>query len=158
MKIEEYAIYKGNKYQIYNGILDNKNAILLLSHNMVDLERGFKLSYSEEYMQRHHFFTCEKEVSKSEVTEAYRIKTHAIYKGVTLDIMEGGNRLILATPYRLPYTPTGKQLEIKNTLIKKGFYEGQGEKDGCWYNIEVDINDPDLELIEERMEIDINKL
>ena len=159
MKDGEYAIYKGNEYTIYNGELDNKNVILLLSHDRTDLKKGFKSSYSEEYMQRYDFFTCEKEVPKSEITEAYEIRTHAKYKGVSASIMgslkPGCIRLATTCLYWLG---EDKDEFLKNAT-NAGFEYTDTEQGGYEiYEKEVSLDDPDLELIEERTEIDISKL
>ena len=159
MKDGEYAIYKGNEYTIYNGELDNKNVILLLSHDRADLKKGFKSSYSEEYMQRYDFFTCEKEVPKSEITEAYEIRTHAKYKGVSASIMgslkPGCIRLATTCLYWLG---EDKDEFLKNAT-NAGFEYTDTEQGGYKiYEKEVSLDDPDLELIEERTEIDISKL
>ena len=159
MKDGEYAIYKGNEYTIYNGELDNKNVILLLSHDRTDLKKGFKSSYSEEYMQRYDFFTCEKEVPKSEITEAYEIRTHAKYKGVSASIMgslkPGCIRLATTCLYWLG---EDKDEFLKNAT-NAGFEYTDTEQGGYKiYEKEVSLDDPDLELIEERTEIDISKL
>lgn len=159
MKDGEYAIYKGNEYTIYNGELDNKNVILLLSHDRTDLKRGFKSSYSEEYMQRYDFFTCEKEVPKSEITEAYEIRTHAVYKGVSASIMRSlkPNCILLVAPYL--YWLDGDRDEYLKKVTNAGFEYTTTEQGGYEiYEKEVSLDDPDLELIEERTEIDISKL
>ena len=145
--------------EIYNGELDNKNVILLLSHDRTDLKKGFKSSYSEEYMQRYDFFTCEKEVPKSEITEAYEIRTHAKYKGVSASIMgslkPGCIRLATTCLYWLG---EDKDEFLKNAT-NAGFEYTDTEQGGYKiYEKEVSLDDPDLELIEERTEIDISKL
>ncbi|MDE6592970.1 MAG: hypothetical protein K2K57_07905 [Oscillospiraceae bacterium] len=154
----EYVVFHNSTYDFFGDKGSTDEMVYIVSRNKDNLQNGF-IPINVEYNKKYGFFQCRKEVPKNEITEAYKIKTHAVYKGITLDII-GGRKgiLILSTPYRLPYNPTGEQLETKNFLIEKGFHEGEHEKGGCWYDIEADIDDPDLELIEEMTEIDINML
>lgn len=60
-----------------------------------------------------------KNVPQSEISELYKIKTHAIYKGEAVNIIGGrdGTNLLTLSPKDLfPYHPTGEQLEIINRL------------------------------------------
>lgn len=159
MKRGRYAIHNGNEYQIYNGVLDNENVILLLSHNREDLQNGFILSYSEEYMHRRQFFTCEKEVYKSEITEAYEITPYANYKGFKLYIhgKKSDNMLTLLHTQMIS-SHSERDREIRDTLIEMGFYVFNVDKFGLTYAKDVPIDDPELEIFEERKEIDISKL
>ena len=49
-------------------------------------------------------------------------------------------------------------LETRNNLVEMGFHDAFHEKTGCMYIIEVDMDDPELELVEEITESDISKL
>lgn len=128
---------------------------------MIDeLNNGFTW-YRSELCINEYDFVCIKNVPKSEISELYEIETHAIYKGEVVDIIggrHGTNLLTLSTKDLLPYYPTGEQLEIINRLLEKGFHEGQHEITGYWYDIEVDRDDPELELIEEIKKVDLSEL
>ena len=157
IKNGRYAIYKGAEYLIYNGDIDNKNAILLLSGSRDDLKNGFSLSYDEDYMKSREIFCCEKEVPKSEITEAYDIRTHAVYKGVGASIMGflKNGWLVLETNWLYN--------EDKEEFLKKvnnaGFKFIGTEQGGVdVYRIDVSPDDPDLKLEEIRKELDISKL
>lgn len=152
-----YAVYRSNEYLIFNGKLDNRYSVLLLSHNRDDLKKGFSLSYDEEYMLRRHFFTCEKEVPKSEITEAYEIRSHAVYKGVEASIIGclKENWIGLRT--------CCLDGENKNEFLIKvniaGFKFITREQGGTdVYGLDVSLDDPDLRIEEIRKELDINKL
>ncbi|MCM1061690.1 MAG: hypothetical protein NC452_15585 [Eubacterium sp.] len=158
----KYVVFHNNTYDFFGdqGLTDGM--VYIVSRNKDDIQNGF-IPINVEYNQKYGFFQCQKEVPKNEITEAYEINTHAVYKGMKLCIIgcsekNGTVFSILSTPYDIPYNPTGEMLEIRNTLIEMGFHDGQHDKTGCWYEIEVDIDDPDLELVEERTEIDISKL
>ncbi len=159
----KYGLYNGKLYRILSKSIYSKSGMIeICSTDEQDLKNGF-INNDSEFITKKYGFTCTVEVPKNEITEAYEIKTHAVYKGLTLDIIgcrekDGKVFSILSTPYRLPYNPTGEQLKTKNFLLENGFHDGQHEIDGCWYEIEVDMNDLELNLIEERTEIDISKL
>ena len=48
--------------------------------------------------------------------------------------------------------------EIRDTLTEMGFYVFEVDKFGLTYAKDVPIDDPELEIFEERKEIDISKL
>ena len=157
IKNGRYAIYKGVEYLIYNGDIDNKNAILLLSGSRDDLKNGFSLSYDEDYMKSRQFFCCEKEVPKSEITEAYDIRTHAVYKGVGASIIGCLKKNWIGLRTTCLYG------EDENEFLKKvnnaGFEYIEREQGGVdVYGIDVSLDDPDLKLEEIRKELDISKL
>ena len=159
MKNGKYAIYKGNEYPIYNGVIENKNAIILISHNKNDIQVGFALSYSEKYMREHNFFTCEKEVSKSEITKAYKIETTAIYKTQKYYVDRASTQgEDMVRIYTSPIS-TVKETELYNEYKKNGFSDGMKFEYGdvLLYKY-VSVNDPDLQIVEKKTEIDINKL
>lgn len=153
MKNGKYAIYKGNEYPIYNGVIENKNAIILISHNKNDIQIGFALSYSEKYMREHNFFTCEKEVPKSEITEAYEIRTYAMYKGFEMGVLGIKDGMVRIIDGGNP--PSDEQT---NRLLSWGFSVYWRERSWIDYDKYVSLDDPDLQLIEKRTELDISKL
>ena len=104
-----------------------------------------------------HGFRCFKEVPKSEITEAYDIRTHAVYKGVGASIMGclKNGWLILETNW-LYNEDKGEFLKKVNNAGFKFVGTEQGGVDV--YRIDVSLDDPDLKLEEIRKELDINKL
>ena len=110
-------------------------------------------------MREHNFFTCEKEVSKSEITEAYKIETTAIYKTQKYYVDRASTQgEDMVRIYTSPIS-TVKETELYNEYKKNGFSDGMKFEYGdvLLYKY-VSINDPDLQLIEKRTELDISKL
>mgnify|MGYP006866674689 FL=1 len=104
-----------------------------------------------------HGFRCFKDVPRSEITEAYDIRTHAVYKGVVASIVgclkPNWIGLLTACLYN----------EDKEEFLKKvnkaGFkYYGREQGGVDVYAIDVSLDDPDLQLIQKRKELDISKL
>ena len=153
----EYVIYKGIEY-IYRDCDENKNngLVRIVSHDRRSLADGFFTNRSEEYM-KDHGFRCFKDVPRSEITEAYDIRTHAVYKGVVASIV-GCLRpnwigLLTACLYN---EDKEKFLQDVNNA---GFeYLGREQGGVNIYGIDVSLDDPDLQLIEKRKELDISKL
>ena len=153
----EYVIYKGIEY-IYRDCDENKNngLVRIVSHDRRSLADGFFTNRSEEYM-KDHGFRCFKDVPRSEITEAYDIRTHAVYKGVGASIMGflKNGWLVLETNWLYN--------EDKEEFLKKvnnaGFKFVGPEHGGVdVYRIDVSPDDPDLKLEEIRKELDISKL
>mgnify|MGYP000305141291 FL=1 len=153
----EYVIYKGIEY-IYRDCDENKNngLVRIVSHDRRSLADGFFTNRSEEYM-KDHGFRCFKDVPRSEITEAYDIRTHAVYKGVVASIVgclkPNWIGLLTACLYN----------EDKEEFLKKvnkaGFkYYGREQGGVDVYAIDVSLDDPDLQLIQKRKELDISKL
>ncbi len=119
---------------------------------------GFVCNDSEHSIRKYGFYCCKK-VPKSEINEAYKIHTYAVYKGLELYIIGSkGDMLTLSTHSLIGYVVSVEQLRYKEALIKLGFHEGQGDKFGMYWDIEVSPDDPDLQIIEKRTELDISKL
>ena len=153
----EYVIYKGIEY-IYRDCDENKNngLVRIVSHDRRSLADGFFTNRSEEYM-RDHGFRCFKDVPRSEITEAYDIRTHAVYKGVVASIVgclkPNWIGLLTACLYN---EDKEKFLQDVNNA---GFeYLGREQGGVNIYGIDVSLDDPDLQLIEKRKELDISKL
>ncbi|MDE7294539.1 MAG: hypothetical protein K2N72_08975 [Oscillospiraceae bacterium] len=155
----KYGLYNGKLYRILSKSISSKSdTIEICSTDEQDLKNGF-INNDSEFITKKYGFTCTKEVPKSEITEAYEIRTHAIYKGETLDIIGGRpGFLTLSTQYRIPHNASREDEAYRKELIKKGFQRGMTEIDGSYWDIIVPIDDPGIELIEERKELDINKL
>lgn len=104
-----------------------------------------------------HGFRCFKDVPRSEITEAYDIRTHAVYKGVVASIVgclkPNWIGLLTACLYN---EDKEKFLQDVNNA---GFeYLGREQGGVDIYGIDVSLDDPDLQLIEKRKELDISKL
>ena len=153
----KYVIYKGIEY-IYRRCDENKNngLVRLVSYDRRSLADGFFTDRSEEYM-KDHGFRCFKDVPKSEITEAYDIRTHAVYKGVGASIMGflKNGWLVLETNW-LYNEDKEEFLKRVNNAGFKFIGTEQGGVDV--YRIDVSPDDPDLKLEEIRKELDINKL
>ena len=153
----EYVIYKGIEY-IYRDCDENKNngLVRIVSHDRRSLADGFFTNRSEEYM-KDHGFRCFKDVPRSEITEAYDIRTHAVYKGVVASIVgclkPNWIGLLTACLYN---EDKEKFLQDVNNA---GFeYLGREQGGVDIYGIDVSLDDPDLKLEEIRKELDISKL
>ena len=153
----EYVIYKGIEY-IYRDCDENKNngLVRIVSHDRRSLADGFFTNRSEEYM-KDHGFRCFKDVPRSEITEAYDIRTHAVYKGVVASIVgclkPNWIGLLTACLYN---EDEEKFLQDVNNA---GFeYLGREQGGVDIYGIDVSLDDPDLKLEEIRKELDISKL
>ena len=85
MKDGEFAIYLGKEYSA--GKIE-KGKIVLRSTDIEDVKNGFEpckpfnIKYIEDKI------VCMKFVNSSEITEYYRIRTMAIYKGFEFEIVE----------------------------------------------------------------------
>ena len=153
----KYVIYKGIEY-IYRRCDENKNhgLVRLVSYDRRSLADGFFTDRSEEYM-KDHGFRCFKDVPKSEITEAYDIRTHAVYKEV------GASIIGCLKPNWIGLRTTCLYGEDENEFLKKvnnaGFKYIEREQGGVdVYGIDVSLDDPDLKLEEIRKELDISKL
>ena len=153
----EYVIYKGIEY-IYRDCDENKNngLVRIVSHDRRSLADGFFTDRSEEYM-KDHGFRCFKDVPKSEITEAYEIRTHAVYKGVVASIVGclKTNWIGLLTACLYNEDKEKFLQDVNNAGFK---YLGREQGGVDVYGIDVSLDDPDLQLIEKRKELDISKL
>ena len=101
-----------------------------------------------------HSFRCFKDVPKSEITEAYEIETYAIYRDIRFQILSSKENQIRIV--RL--CCGGIDNEIEEWLQSWGFSVFQADKFSTAYDSYISLNDPELEIIEERKPLDINKL
>lgn len=162
--MKKYDIRQG-MYGLYNGVLyrvlskssnDPIDVIKICSNNKTDLKNGFICNDSEDVIKKYGF-VCIKEVPRSEITEAYNIRTYAVYKGVNASIVGWlkDNKVELYT--------TCLYGEDEEEFLKKmeyaGFEFSHGEQGGYRvYAKIVSLDDPDLQLLEHRTELDIDKL
>ncbi len=153
----KYVIYKGIEY-IYRRCDENKNngLVRLVSYDRRSLADGFFTDRSEEYM-KDHGFRCFKDVPKSEITEAYDIRTHAVYKGVVASIVGclKTNWIGLLTACLYNEDKEKFLQDVNNAGFK---YLGREQGGVDVYGIDVSLDDPDLKLEEIRKELDISKL
>ena len=153
----EYVIYKGIEY-IYRDCDENKNngLVRIVSYDRRSLADGFFTDRSEEYM-KDHGFRCFKDVPRSEITEAYEIRTHAVYKGVVASIVGclKTNWIGLLTACLYNEDKEKFLQDVNNAGFK---YLGREQGGVDVYGIDVSLDDPDLQLIEKRKELDISKL
>ena len=157
MKSGTYFIYHGKEY------MDSTKSVpkwykILLSGNKDDLNDGFYCTESENFMKKFGF-VCEKKVPKSEITEAYKIETTAIYKTQKYyidSISTQGEDMVRI--YTSPIS-TVKETELYNEYKKNGFSDGMKFEYGdvLLYKY-VSVNDPDLQIVEKRTKLDISKL
>ena len=157
IKQNEYVIYKGIEY-IYRDCDENKNngLVRLVSYDRRSLADGFFTNRSEEYM-KDHGFRCFKDVPKSEITEAYEIRTHAVYKGVVASIVGCLKTNWIGLMTACLYNEDKE--EFLKKVNKAGFkYYGREQGGVDVYAIDVSLDDPDLQLIKKRKELDISKL
>ena len=155
IKSGKYAVYQDREYAISSKETP-PDFIRLISWEKSDLNRGFICYNSEEFIKKFGF-SCEKEVPKSEITEAYDIRTHAVYKGVGASIIGCLKKNWIGLRTTCLYG------EDENEFLKKvnnaGFEYIEREQGGVdVYGIDVSLDDPDLKLEEIRKELDINKL
>ena len=155
IKSGEYAVYQDREYAISSKETP-PDFIRLISWKKSDLNRGFICYNSEEFIKKFGF-SCEKEVPKSEITEAYDIRTHAVYKGV------GASIVGCLKPNWIGLMTACLYNEDKEEFLKKvnkaGFkYYGREQGGVDVYAIDVSLDDPDLQLIQKRKELDISKL
>lgn len=149
-----YVVYHGSEYSLLHGHMENRQNVLILSHDRNDICNGFKLSYSEEYMQQHNFFTCEKEVPGSEITQAYEIRTYANYRGLRLFAEQEPNNVFQLV---ITQVVNHNDYKMQDILTENGFTICEIDKTYFAYEKYVPIDDPELELFEERTELDISK-
>lgn len=153
VKNDNYVLHQGKLYRIGKTY---EAAVHLCSSNPDDLNNGFICNSSESYIKKYGF-VCIKEVPKSEITEAYEIRTYAVYKGVNSSIVgcSKENWIGLITTCL-----DGQDKEEFLKKVKKADFRfverGQGGDD--IYRKDVFLDDPDLKLIEKRTELDISKL
>lgn len=130
--------------------------IELTSSDREDLENGFV-----PYYDRPDEFSCIKVVHKSEITKAYRYDPYVIYRDIKCLIRSfdrSKNRYYLETYFTINPDKLSNIVMIAK-LAAAGFDVGLYEKYWGWYYEKyVSPDDPDLQIIEQRKEIDVNIL
>ena len=150
-----YCIHNSIEYS-YDKTIGNK--VLLTSYDRNDLNNGFVCKLKDDFIKKYGFY-CQKEVPKSEITEAYKIETTAIYKNqnyyVDSALTQGEDMVRIYTP---PIS-TVKETELYNEYKSNGFSDGMKFEYGdvLLYKY-ISVYDPDLQIVEKRTELDISKL
>ncbi len=137
----------------YKDLAIEPGDIELWSTDKKDLERSFYVIQNDVYG-----FICMKVVHRSEVKAAYRYNTYAYYSGIKCDIRNHKNMgfFFLETYNAIKIDEnSGMLIEFKN----RGFTLGREIDPGHFsFIMEVKQNDPNLQIFEERKEIDVNSL
>lgn len=157
------AVYKGKEYNLASWPLPGM--VKITSFDEIDLNNGFYCDKSKENMEKHGF-RCHKDVPKNEITEVYEIKFTARYKGELYIYVDGWvgddceDKENAENIVRIMNCVSRNGEPDKyDYCIANGFIEGmpQGYSLIDLYKY-VNINDPELEIIETRTELDIDKL
>ena len=86
MKKGNFAVFKGKEYSA--DYIKGKG-IVLRSQDIGDLSKGF-----QKYDGYNKNIVCIKFVEKTEISEFYRVRTKAIYKGYKFEVVEEKNEKI----------------------------------------------------------------
>ena len=150
----EYVIYHNTEY-IYIYCFENKqkNMVRLASYDRQSLNDGFYTNRTEEYMQEHGF-RCFKDVPRSEITEAYEIRTYALYRNIEFNIYGSKDNQIRI----VKYCSSGRDDELAKKLQTWQFSVFDADKFHVSYDSYISVDDPELEIIEQKNELDIDKL
>ena len=149
VKNSEYGLYQGKLYRIGKTCVVSVD---LCSINPDDLNNGFICNHTEDFIKKYGF-VCIKEVPRNEITEAYEIRTYAIYRGKKFDVNPWYEDIQLIIGFDR-ITEADKIKEIKSW----GFTELQFERTSTTFEKIVSLDDPELKIIEERKTLDISKL
>lgn len=155
--------FKNGYYGMYNGSLYRigkryETSAELCSDDRNDMDNGFVCNSSESFIKQYGF-VCTKNVPKSEITEVYRIRSFADYKGFKLYIYKTNpdNTLTLLFPPMLSEY-SEDECKIRDILVELGFYVFETDKTGHTYAKDISADDPEAEFYQTREEIDICKL
>ncbi len=120
------------------------------------MNNGFFSTKSDKFYNTFGFY-CYKDIPKSEITEAYEIRTHAVYKGIGATIIGSSKENHIGLRTCCLYGENKADFLRK---VNKAEFEYCEREQGDYdiYGKDVSLDDPDLQLIEKRTEIDINKL
>ena len=144
----------GEYYEkFYKDLIIELGDIELWSNDIIDLEREFYVIQNDIYG-----FVCIKVVHRGKIKNAYRYNTYAYYCGIKCDLSDSkvNGILFLETYLTLRIDENSDEIiELKN----RGFKLGREVDPGHFSFItEVKKNDPNLKIIEEHIEIDVNTL
>ncbi|GHU55510.1 hypothetical protein FACS1894132_11710 [Clostridia bacterium] len=162
-----FAIYHNEVYAVSNYGQKNANGNYeITSYDREDLEIGFNTEHAkkfiigffngtvEEYFNKYGFY-CNKEISPEEISSMYEIKRHAFYKGEPYCIM-GGRAGHIALSKDIPFNlPSIELEEWKKKMENMGFRPLPDWHGPLNYIGSIPLDDPDLQIIEERVDIPI---
>lgn len=147
----KYVVFHGSTY-LRGYECPTEGMVNIISENRDDLQNGF-IPINVEYNQKNGYFQCQKEVPKSEITQAYEITTYADYRGFRLFAgQKPDNVLQLVTAQVVSHN----DYKTQDILEKNGFTICEIDKTYFAYEKNVPIDDPEPQLFEERKEIDIS--
>lgn len=115
MKVGKYAIYSGKEYTA--GIM-KEGKIILRSMELEDIKLGFEKC--EPFIFKGEQIQCIKLVDRAEVSEFYRIKTKALYKGLEFEVMDEEDEMISIVGVIGDYR---EFLNLGMKCIDKGVYQ-----------------------------------
>ncbi|WP_432651059.1 hypothetical protein [Huintestinicola sp.] len=149
---DNYGMYSGTLYRVISVDKSIQPYVVdLASNDKADLKKGFENRYSD-FVTKKYGFVCNKKVFISEITEAYEIRTSALYREKCY-VYPWHEDIQLIVDFDRT-TEADKIKEIKSW----GFTELQYERTTTTFEKIVSVDDPELEIIEERKPLDINKL
>ena len=95
-------------------------------------------------------------VPRNWIDGVYKVETRAVYMGEGFQIIGGRNGTNLLTLCSRPIRNGNvEDCRYRDKLVSLGFEKGPVEKGYCEYVKSVPINDPNLQLIEEKTEIEL---
>lgn len=149
----KYVVFNNNIYYPSGKKSPNEGMVYIISENKDDIQNGF-IPINVEYNKKYGFFQCQKEVHKSEITEAYKIRTHVVFKGMKFGIISLDDEFI-----RIQNECSNDPNDEMNKQLRSwGFSEYIRDKFSIIFDKYIPANDPEIKIIEERTEIDISKL
>ena len=156
------AVYNGREYKAASSSLPGM--VKITSFDQKDLDNGFYCEESWEFMKKYGFF-CYKDVPKNEIAAAYKIEFTANYKGKTYYHVDGyvgddcedkenAENIVRIMKCVSKHSKPDEYAYC----IANGFIEGsQLEYSYVDLYKYVNINDPELEIIETRTEVYIDE-
>ena len=138
----------------YKNLVIEPGDIELWSSDRIDLEKSFYTIQDGV-----NGFTCMKVVHKNEIMGAYRYEVHAVYKGIKCKIVgpiPDKNAYSLET---YDWFNLSKDTDLLRKVKEYGFERWDDIGHGIFtFGRYVDPDDPDLQIFEERTEVDVNTL
>ena len=129
------------------------NTIYIASCDRQDLNRGFNVFQDDKYG-----FVCLKNIKITEISRAYEYSSYAVYDGIRCEICEPSKNGKYFIQTYDDVCIIGES-ELLNKLKRFGFEQGYDMGHGMFlFEKYVLPNDPNLQIFEERTEIDINTL
>ncbi|GHU55518.1 hypothetical protein FACS1894132_11730 [Clostridia bacterium] len=156
-----YVVYNGKEYfWSING--KNDKILKIKSFNQEDLNNGFTqlieditIEDGKKYVYRYDYFVCEKNIKRNEATELFEIVHQAFYKGEQYCVM-GGRAGHIALSKDIPFYLPNIELENWRKKMENIGFESHNDWHGPLNYIgSIPLDDPDLQIIEERVDIPI---